>query len=117
MSDLTLRTLVGFALVAVAAVALGFGGIFFWLLTAVIALLMMAEWSDLFGVPPKTKRLAQFSLFVPLAIMCPIAAGPGFLRARAVDRGGVLHRHRQPPAAWLALGTRSTPGCRCSRCC
>jgi phosphatidate cytidylyltransferase len=78
ISELTLRTLVGFALVAVAAVALGLGGIFFWLLTTVVALLMMAEWSDLFGATPRNKRLAQFSLSVPLAIMCPLAAGAGF---------------------------------------
>jgi len=78
MSELTLRTLVGIALIAVAAIALLVGGVVFWALTCVVALLMMAEWSDLFAVPPRAKRLAQFALVVPLAIMCPWAAGPGF---------------------------------------
>lgn len=78
MSELTLRTLVGIALVAVAAIALLVGGFVFWAVTCVVALLMMAEWSDLFAASPKAKRLAQFALVVPLAILCPLAAGPGF---------------------------------------
>ncbi|MGN6374950.1 MAG: phosphatidate cytidylyltransferase [Sphingomonas sp.] len=78
MSELTLRTLVGAALVAVAAAALWLGGFFFWMLCVIGALLMMAEWSDLRGVSMRTKRLAQFSLTVPLAVMCPLAAGPSF---------------------------------------
>jgi phosphatidate cytidylyltransferase len=78
MSELTLRTLVGIALIAVAAATLLVGGIPFWVLTCIVSLLMMAEWSDLFAVSPARKRLAQFTLVVPLAIMCPWAAGPGF---------------------------------------
>jgi len=78
MSELTLRTLVGIALIAVAAATLLVGGIPFWVLTCVVALLMMAEWSDLFAISPGRKRLAQFALVVPLAILCPWAAGPGF---------------------------------------
>jgi phosphatidate cytidylyltransferase len=78
MSELTLRSLVGAVLVSIAAVALLLGGFVFWVLCVVGALLMMSEWSDLRGVTMRTKRLAQFSLSVPLAIMCPLAAGPGF---------------------------------------
>ena len=37
----------------------------------VVAVFMMAEWGDLQKVPPKTKRLAQFALSVPLATMAP----------------------------------------------
>src|SRR3546814_15237534 len=48
------------------------------MLAAVMALLMMAEWADLAKVPAKTKRLAQYALFVPLAIFSPLAAGPDF---------------------------------------
>lgn len=103
MSELTLRTLVGVALVAVAAIALMVGGVVFWALTCVVALLMMAEWSDLFAVPPKTKRLAQFTLVVPLAIMSPLAAGPGFF-ALGILAGAaffIVIVSQRPP---LALG-------------
>ncbi|HVI98600.1 MAG TPA: phosphatidate cytidylyltransferase [Sphingomonas sp.] len=77
-SELTLRVVAGVALIAIAAAALVFGGIAFWLLATVMAVFMMAEWSDLAKVPPKTKRLAQYTLFVPLAIFSPLAAGPDF---------------------------------------
>lgn len=78
-SDLGVRAVAGVAMVAVAAVALYLGGFFYWLLVAVAALFMMAEWADLHRVAYNDKRLAQFALFVPIAIMAPIAAGPGFL--------------------------------------
>jgi len=77
-SDLLLRTLVGIGLIAVAAFALFLGGIVFWLLCTVLGVLMMAEWADLDRAEPKQKRLAMYALFVPLAIMFPLAAGPGF---------------------------------------
>ncbi|TPG21512.1 phosphatidate cytidylyltransferase [Sphingomonas koreensis] len=104
MSELTLRTLVGVALIAVAAIALWAGGIVFWFLTVVIALLMMAEWSDLFAAPAKTKRLAQLSLSVPLAIMCPLAAGPGFFALGLLIGAAffIVIVSQRPP---LALGT------------
>jgi len=70
-SNLRLRMVASVAMIAVASVALVLGDIAFWLLAVVIALFMMAEWSDLEKVPPKTKRLAQFALSVPLATMAP----------------------------------------------
>ena len=81
LSNLALRTLTGMALVAAALVALVVGGLVFWLLATLAALVMMAEWSNLHRVAPKQKRLAQYSLFVPLALMSPSppGAGPGFL--------------------------------------
>jgi phosphatidate cytidylyltransferase len=80
LSELQKRVLVGVALIAVATIALVLGGIPFWLLTVVLGLLMMAEWAGLFSSPAKDKRLAQFALSVPLALMMPlIGAGPGFL--------------------------------------
>lgn len=78
MSNLALRTIVGVALIAVAALALWLGGIAFWLLAVVAALLMMAEWVDLHGGVQRQKQIAQFALSVPLAIMAPLAAGPDF---------------------------------------
>lgn len=77
-SDLAQRTLVGIGLIVVALAALWAGGIAFWVVAVVAALFMMAEWSDLDAATPRTKRLAQYGLSVPLAIMAPIAAGPSF---------------------------------------
>ena len=70
-SNLRLRMIASVAMIAVASVALVIGDIAFWLLTVVIALFMMAEWSDLQHAAPRTKRLAQFALSVPLATMAP----------------------------------------------
>ena len=78
MSDLTLRILTGVAMIAVAMLALVLGGLVFWLLAVIAGLFMMAEWADLHGIDAKQKRLAQYSLFVPLALMAPLAAGPRF---------------------------------------
>ncbi|WP_088333182.1 phosphatidate cytidylyltransferase [Sphingomonas mucosissima] len=59
------------AMIAVASAALWFGGIAFWVLAAAIALFMMAEWSDLHAVTSREKRMAQYGLSVPLAVMAP----------------------------------------------
>ena len=77
-SELATRTLTGLALIALALVALALGGFVFWLLAVTLGVFMMAEWSDLHGADSKTKRLGQYVLSVPLAIMCPLAAGPDF---------------------------------------
>lgn len=79
-SDLATRLLVAIALIGLAAVALWAGGLGFWLVIAAIGLLMMGEWADLCGAGLQHKRLSQYALTVPLAIMAPgLAAGPGFL--------------------------------------
>ncbi|AQR73230.1 phosphatidate cytidylyltransferase [Sphingomonas sp. LM7] len=79
-SDLGKRLVVAVILIAVSFAALWFGGLVFWLLVAVGGLLMMGEWADLAGATLKQKRLAQYAITVPLAIMAPgLAAGPGFL--------------------------------------
>jgi phosphatidate cytidylyltransferase len=64
-------------MIAVAAIALILGGIGFWLLAAVGAVVMISEWAALQGAAGQG-RLAQFALFVPIVIMCPWAAGPHF---------------------------------------
>ena len=48
-SELATRTLTGLGLVALALVALAFGGFPFWLLAVVAGVFMMAEWSALHG--------------------------------------------------------------------
>ncbi|RJF91101.1 phosphatidate cytidylyltransferase [Sphingomonas cavernae] len=77
-ADLPRRALVGIILVAVAVFALVQGGIALWVLTSVMALLMMMEWAELAKVDPKLKQLSMFALSVPLAILSPLAAGPDF---------------------------------------
>ena len=70
-SDLNLRVATGLGMMAVAVIAMSLGGITFWVLACVAALFMMAEWSDLHRAGPKEKRISQFALCVPLAVMAP----------------------------------------------
>ena len=70
-SNLRLRMIASVGMIAIASIALIVGDIAFWLLAVVIALFMMAEWSDLHHVDARTKRLAQMALSVPLATMAP----------------------------------------------
>lgn len=70
---------VAFALIALAFAALWAGGIGFWLIVSVVGVLMMGEWAGLAGAVGPEKRLAQYAVSVPIAAMCPVAAGPGFL--------------------------------------
>jgi phosphatidate cytidylyltransferase len=58
-------------LLALGLVALAVGGVLFWFVAVVAALVMMAEWADLHGAPWRQKRLAQFALAVPLSVMAP----------------------------------------------
>ena len=103
MSELTKRTLAGVAMIVVALAALFAGGAVFWLLMALVALFMMAEWSDLIGVTPRHKRLAQYALFAALAIMSPFAAGadPFALGVLAAAGFFIVIVTRLP---WLAAG-------------
>jgi phosphatidate cytidylyltransferase len=77
-SDLPKRAVVGLALVGLALAALLAGGWGFWLVITVMAVLMIGEWALLAGDTTK-RRLSQYVLMVPLAILSPAAAGPGFL--------------------------------------
>jgi phosphatidate cytidylyltransferase len=77
-SDLATRSAIGAALIALALAALWAGGVWFWLLTSLAAMLMLAEWGDLVQPDARHKRLALFAGCVPLAIMSPWAAGVSF---------------------------------------
>lgn len=70
-SNLRLRMVASVVMIAVALAALWLGGVAFWLLAVVAALFMMAEWADLAGATPREKRIGQFALSVPLAVMAP----------------------------------------------
>ncbi|WP_448657632.1 phosphatidate cytidylyltransferase [Sphingomonas sp. CJ99] len=106
LADLSVRATVGLALAVVAMTVIWLGGFAFWLALTVIALLMLREWGGLVNLPPRVTWLGQMALMVPLAILSPWAAGPGFfglglilaaaLFAAAVDRrlwlsAGVLY--------------------------
>jgi phosphatidate cytidylyltransferase len=70
-SNLQLRVVASIGMIGIATLALVLGGVVFWVFAVVVALFMMAEWSVLNGADARTKRLAQFSLSVPLALMAP----------------------------------------------
>ncbi|MDR6850909.1 phosphatidate cytidylyltransferase [Sphingomonas sp. BE123] len=78
-ADLPVRAAVGLALILVAGLTLWLGGFAFWLLATIAGLIMIHEWGGLHGASLSQRRLAQYGLMVPLAILSPWAAGPGFL--------------------------------------
>lgn len=86
-SNLRLRMIASVVMIAVALAALAAGGIAFWLLAVVGALVMASEWADLHGATPREKRVLQFALSVPLAIMAPPSL---VLENRDFFAGGLL---------------------------
>lgn len=78
-SELRTRAIVGAILIFVALGALFSGGFLFWLLLVVAGVLMQGEWGDLTGATPENRKLAMFAISVPLAILCPLAAGVSWL--------------------------------------
>jgi phosphatidate cytidylyltransferase len=74
-SELRTRTIVGVALIAVAVGALLSGGLLFWALLAAAGVLMMGEWANLVGASTDHRKAAMFAISVPLALLCPFAAG------------------------------------------
>jgi phosphatidate cytidylyltransferase len=73
--ELPLRVGVGVMLIAVALIALRFGGIAMWALVGAASMVMTAEWADLAKASAEHKRLMMFAIVVPLAILSPLAAG------------------------------------------
>lgn len=73
--ELRTRAVVGLLLVILAFAGLYFGGFFFWLLLVIAGVLMQGEWADLTGASPEHRRLSMFAVSVPLALLCPLAAG------------------------------------------
>jgi phosphatidate cytidylyltransferase len=78
-SDLGVRLGVALLLIALAFGALWVGGFGFWLIVSVGGVLMMGEWGMLARATPGEIKLGQYAVSVPIAAMCPLAAGPGFL--------------------------------------
>ncbi|MEL6874641.1 MAG: phosphatidate cytidylyltransferase [Pseudomonadota bacterium] len=82
-NELGTRIIVGVALVAVTVFTLLVGDHFIgrhalWLLVTLMSLGILSEWAELTG-RGDSKKLAQYTLFVPLTMMSPFAAGPSFL--------------------------------------
>lgn len=104
-SDLARRAAVGLALIAIGVAALWFGGFAFWLLTAIVGILMMGEWAVLTGATPHQARMAQYAISVPLAILCPLAAGPDFFAFGLVVGAAffIAAAYRKPHVAGGAL--------------
>ncbi len=73
--ELRLRVAAGIAMLLVAVGALLAGGILFWLLLVVAGVLMQGEWARLVGAAFQHRRVSMFAISVPLAILCPLAAG------------------------------------------
>ena len=78
-NELRTRTIVGIILIIVASAGLYLGGLPFWLLLVVAGVLMQGEWGGLIGASADHRRLAMFSVSVPLALLCPIAAGVSWI--------------------------------------
>lgn len=74
-SELRTRFVVGMALIALALGALLAGGIIFWMLLVVAGVLMQGEWGDLTGADMQQRKAAMFAVSIPLALLCPLAAG------------------------------------------
>jgi phosphatidate cytidylyltransferase len=100
-ADLGTRAAVGLALAIVAVAVIWLGGIAYWITCAAVGLGMMWEWCVLLGLGAAQTRLAQLALVIPLAIMAPLAAGPGFLALGLIGGAAlfVLATTRQPMAA------------------
>ena len=104
-SDVRLRIFASIGMIAIATAALWFGELAFWVLVSVISLFMMAEWADLHKVDAQQKRLSMFAISVPLAILSPLAAGPGFF-ARMSGCGLSINCRAsggRPPSAYCSL--------------
>lgn len=78
-SELRTRAIVGIVLILVALGALFAGGFLFWLLLVVAGVLMQGEWGNLTGASQDNRKVAMFAVSVPLAILCPLAAGVSWL--------------------------------------
>jgi phosphatidate cytidylyltransferase len=102
-SELRTRSIVGVALIAMALGAPLAGGIIFWMLLATAGVLMQGEWGDLTRATPEQRKAAMFAVSIPLALLCPLAAGIDWpvLMAGAAAFFFVAFTSRNPA---LALG-------------
>ncbi len=88
-NDLTVRAISGAVMIAIAAIAIYLGGHAFWFLLAIGAVAMQHEWAGLVQ-SPQHRKLSMLALFVPISIMSPFAAGPGFLALGLIAAAAVF---------------------------
>ena len=100
--ELLQRVTVGLLLIIVAVLELWLGGSALWVLATVAALIMAGEWAGLTRGADQ-RRLSQYALCVPLALLSPLAAGPGIVALSAIAGATIflliITRNR-----WLAAG-------------
>lgn len=102
MTELAQRTITGVVLIIFALGLLWLGGNGFWVLVAAAGIIMMGEWAALVGALEK-RRLAQYAICIPIALMAPMAAGPG-LFAFGMFLGAALFLHLATANMRLGLG-------------
>jgi phosphatidate cytidylyltransferase len=78
MTELQKRIITGVLLIAFAVTLLWMGGNGFWVIIATAGILMMGEWAGLVDAGDQA-RLGQYAICIPIAMMAPMAAGPGLL--------------------------------------
>ena len=100
--ELVQRVTVGILLIIVAVLELWLGGSALWVLATVAALIMGGEWAGLTRADDK-RRLIQYALCIPLALMSPLAAGPSLL-AMAAIAGATIFTLIVTRNRWLAAG-------------
>jgi len=100
--ELVQRVTVGIHLIIVAELELWLGGSALWVLATVAALIMGGEWAGLTRADDK-RRLIQYALCIPLALMSPLAAGPSLL-AMAAIAGATIFTLIVTRNRWLAAG-------------
>lgn len=85
-TELRTRAVVGMGLIVLALGALLAGGVIFWMLLATAGVLMQGEWAALTGATADQRKASMFAISIPLALLCPLAAGidwPVFVAAVA----------------------------------
>ena len=100
--ELVQRVTVGILLIIVAVLELWLGGSALWVLATVAALIMGGEWAGLTRAEDK-RRLMQYALCIPLALMSPLAAGPSLLALAAIA-GATIFTLIVTRNRWLAAG-------------
>lgn len=100
--ELLQRITVGILLIAVAVLELWLGGNALWVLATVAGLIMAGEWTGL-TKGTEQKKLFQYAMCIPLALMSFLAAGPGVVALAAIA-GTTLFVLILTRNAWLAAG-------------
>ncbi len=100
--ELLQRITVGILLIAVAVLELWLGGNALWVLATVAGLIMAGEWTGL-TKGAEQKKLFQYAMCIPLALMSFLAAGPGVVALAAIA-GTTLFVLILTRNVWLAGG-------------